>query len=73
MYRVDLILAEMERQRLSRAALAVKAQLNVNTVSAICSGKEHVEVPTLERLADTLGLTMQQLFEPKQIAESGAA
>lgn len=73
MYRDDLIRAELEKQKLSRAALAVKAGLNVNTVSAICRGKEHVEVPTLERVAESLGLTMQQLFEPRSAAESAVA
>lgn len=73
MYRDDLIRAEMGRQNLSRTALAEKAGLNVNTVSAICRGKEHVEVPTLERVAESLGLTMQQLFEPKPVAEAAAA
>lgn len=70
MYRADLIRAEMGRQNLSRAALAAKARLNVNTVSAICRGKERVEVPTLARVAGSLGLTMQQLFEPSPQAEA---
>ncbi len=73
MYRNDLIRAEMGRQNLSRAALAEKARLNVRTVSAICRGKEHVEVPTLEKVAESLGLTMQQLFEPKPETEALAA
>lgn len=73
MYRADLIRAEMGKQNLSRAALAAKARLNVNTVAAICRGKEHVEVPTLERVAESLGLTMQQLFEPEQEVEATAA
>lgn len=73
MYRADLIRAEMGRQNLSRAALAAKSRLNVNTVGAICRGKERVEVPTLARVADSLGLTMQQLFEPEQRAERATA
>ena len=73
MYRADLIRAEMGKQNISRSALAVKARLNVNTVSAICRGKEHVEVPTLERVAESLGLTMQQLFEPEREADAIAA
>jgi transcriptional regulator with XRE-family HTH domain len=63
----------MGRQNLSRAALAAKSRLNVNTVAAICRGKERVEVPTLERVAKSLGLTMQQLFEPEQEAQAVAA
>lgn len=73
MYRADLIRAEMGRQNLSRSALAAKSCLNVNTVAAICRGKERVEVPTLERVAKSLGLTMQQLFEPEQRADRAAA
>jgi transcriptional regulator with XRE-family HTH domain len=73
MYRDDLIRAEMGRQNLARATLAEKAGLNINTVYAICRGKEHVEVPTLAKVAESLGLTMQQLFEPKPEAEAIAA
>lgn len=73
MYRADLIRAEMGRQNLSRAALAAKSHLNVNTVAAICRGKERVEVPTLARVAKSLGLSMQQLFEPEQGSEVSSA
>lgn len=73
MYRHDLIRAEMGRQNLSRAALAEKARLNVRTVSDICRGKEHVEVPTLEKVAHSLGISMQQLFEPRPEVETAAA
>ena len=73
MYRADLIRAEMGRQNLSRAALAARSHLNVNTVAAICRGKERVEVPTLARVADSLGLTMQQLFEPSPQTEAAHA
>jgi len=65
MYRDDLIRAAMGAQNLSQAALAKQTRLNPNTISAICRGKETVEVPTLKKVADALGLSMGELFTPK--------
>lgn len=73
MYRDDLIRAAQAVQNLTNEALAEKSGLNVNTISAIRRGKQHVEVPTLQKVADALGLTMQQLFEPKQETQPIAA
>lgn len=65
MYRDDLIRAAMGAQKMSQAALAEKSDLNPNTISAICRGKENVEIPTLKKVADALGLSLQELFTPK--------
>jgi transcriptional regulator with XRE-family HTH domain len=73
MYRADLIRAEMGRQNLSRAALAAKSRLNVNTVAAICRGKERIEVPTLKKVADSLGLPMADLFTFESRLQKAAA
>lgn len=73
MYRADLIRAAQGAKKLTNEALAELSGLNVNTISSIRRGKEHVEVPTLEKVANALGLSMQQLFEPKSEAESVAA
>jgi transcriptional regulator with XRE-family HTH domain len=73
MYRDDLIRATQGAKNLTNEALADLSGLNVNTISAIRRGKEHVEVPTLKKVADALGLTMQQLFEPKAETDKVAA
>lgn len=71
MYRDDLIRAAMGAQNMSQGALAEKSDLNPNTISAICRGKERIEIPTLKKVADALGLSMQELFTPKpEISET---
>jgi transcriptional regulator with XRE-family HTH domain len=65
MYRDDIIRAAMGAQRLSRAKLAKKSGLNVNTVSDICRGKLDIKLPSLIKVANTLRLDLPELFEPK--------
>ena len=64
MYRNDKIRGKQAELGLSNEELAEKAGVNPNTVSAIRSGKV-VRTDTLQKVADALGLTMEELFTPK--------
>lgn len=70
MYRDDLIRAAMGSQNITRAALAEKSGLNVNTITAICRGKENIEIPTLQKVANALGLEMADLFRANEKAST---
>lgn len=72
-YRVDLINGAMGSQRLTNKLLAEKTGLAIPTVSTIRNGHTNVTLPSLIAVADALGLSMQQLFEPKQEAKPHAA
>ena len=63
MYRDDLIRAEQAAQNLTVEQLAEKSNLNKNTISNIRNGKESVELPSLQKVADALGLSMSELFQ----------
>lgn len=63
MYRDDLIRAEQAAQKLTVEQLADKTKLNKNTISDIRNGKESVELPSLQKVADALGLPMSSLFD----------
>lgn len=66
MYRDDLIRAEQAAQKLTVEQLALKSKLNKNTVSDIRHGKQNVELPSLKKVADALGLPLWRLFENSQ-------
>lgn len=65
MYRTDLINAAMGSQRLTNPKLAEIAGVGIGTVSSVRNGDEGVTLPTLRKIADALGLSMQELFTPK--------
>jgi transcriptional regulator with XRE-family HTH domain len=64
-YRTDVINGAMGAQRLTNEAVAEKAGVAPKTVSAVRNGDPNVGVPTLKKIADALGLTMQQIFEER--------
>jgi transcriptional regulator with XRE-family HTH domain len=65
MYKSEDIRAAMGAQKLSQAKVAEIAKLNINTVSAVCNGKEKIELPTLKKVADAVGLVMEIRLTPK--------
>lgn len=64
MYRDDLIRAQRAAKKLTQQQVADKSKVNINTYRAIENGKENIEVSTLQKVADALGLPMNHLFEP---------
>lgn len=64
-YRYDLIASAMSDQNHTNESLAKACGLAVATVSSIRNGRENITLPSLIKIADELGLTMQELFEPK--------
>ena len=69
-YRTDLINGAMGSQRLTVEDLATKSGVSPKTVSFVRNGNPNIKLPTLKAVADALGLTLQELFEPK--APAGA-
>jgi transcriptional regulator with XRE-family HTH domain len=65
-YRADLIRAAMAspKPKLTNEDVAEKAGLSAFTVSAIRNGHPDVRLSSLVKVADALGLDMQQLFAP---------
>lgn len=68
MHRDDLIRAKLGEKGWSKSELARRAGLNPNTVTAICRGDE-VMPSTLKKAADELGLTLAELYAPKEGAQ----
>jgi transcriptional regulator with XRE-family HTH domain len=64
MYRNDKIRGRQAELGWSNEDLAVKADVNVNTISAIRNGKT-VRTDTLQKVTAALDLTMAEVFEPK--------
>jgi len=73
MYRTDLINAAMGAQRLTNERLAEAAGIGIGTVSAIRNGDASVRLPSLKKLADALGLSLEELFTPKAEQEQEPA
>lgn len=65
MYNTDPINEVMGRERLSNDRLAELAGLDPTTVSRIRNGNPNVNLPSLKKVADALGLSMAELFTPK--------
>jgi transcriptional regulator with XRE-family HTH domain len=65
MYRTDLINGAMGKQRLTNEQVAEKAGVTTKVVSAVRNGKENIELPSLKKVADALGLSMEELFTPE--------
>lgn len=64
-YRTDLINAAMGAQRLSNERLAKKAGVGAPSVSRIRNGYTSIRYATLRKVIETLGLTMAEIFTPK--------
>lgn len=72
-YRTDLINAAMGAQRMTAEQLAEKTGIGLTTISVIRNGHPNPTYTTLKKVADALGLTMQDLFTPKpEQAEEGS-
>lgn len=69
MYRNDLIKGAMAEKGLRVEDVARESGLSTTTVSFIRSGDPNVKLQSLKAVAEVVGLTMPQLFEPKQEAE----
>ncbi|MBK8810686.1 MAG: helix-turn-helix domain-containing protein [Acidobacteria bacterium] len=61
-YRADIIRAEKAAQNKTLEDLSAATGLNPNTIAEICKGKENLELNSLRKVADALGLDMQLLF-----------
>lgn len=64
MYPADLIRAQMGARDLSQAQVAAESGLNINTVAAVCRGKEEIKIPTLKKVAAAVGLEMEIRLTP---------
>jgi transcriptional regulator with XRE-family HTH domain len=73
-YRSDRIRAAMASKNppWTSAIVAEKAGVNPKVVSAARNGAPGVRIPNLEKIAIALGLSMQELFEPKEEEEAAA-
>ncbi len=72
MYRTDLINAAMGARRMTAEVLAEKTGIGLTTISAIRNGHSNPTTTTLLKIADALGLSMQELFTPKTEEEQSA-
>ena len=73
MYRDDKIRAAMAAQRLTDEQLAEKIGVSRGTIGLLRAGKGNPRYSTLKSVADALGLSMQELFEPRAEPEPAAA
>lgn len=73
MYRIDLINAAMGAKRLTNESLGELTGLSAKTISFVRNGDSNVKLPTLRAVADALGLSMQELFEPADEPAPAAA
>lgn len=65
MYETTSINEAMGRERLTNEKLADKAELDPATISRIRNGNPHVSLPTLQKVADALGLQLIVRFEKR--------
>jgi transcriptional regulator with XRE-family HTH domain len=63
LYRDDKIRAAQAAKRLTDQELAQAAQLGRSAVSRVTNGAKDVQLSTLKKIADALGLKMAELFE----------
>ena len=68
-----LVAAHRSRVGLTQDALAEKAQLSVEMIGRIESGRTGARFPTIQRLADALGIDPAQLFSSKLESELQSA
>jgi DNA-binding Xre family transcriptional regulator len=71
MYRNDLIRAAIVNKDLNKTSFARETGLNPKTVDKLWDGV-NVELQTLEKASEFLGIPLQALFEPKESAEATA-
>jgi hypothetical protein len=64
-YRTDLINAAMGARRLTNETLAKMAGVGPMTVSRVRNGNLAVGYMTLQKVIEPLGLTMAEVFTPK--------
>jgi transcriptional regulator with XRE-family HTH domain len=64
-YRNDLIKGAMAAQDITKDILAEMTGLSLDTLRRIRQGEENINLSSLVVVANALGLTMQQLYEPK--------
>lgn len=65
MYRDDLIRAKKAANKLTLEDLEKETGLNKNTISDICNGKESVELKSLKKVVEALGLHLSDVFDSK--------
>jgi transcriptional regulator with XRE-family HTH domain len=65
-YRNDLIKGAMAQKDINKVRLAELTGLSADTLRRIRQGEVNVTLSNLMAVADALGLTMQELFEPKE-------
>ena len=68
MYDTITINSVMEASDLTNEKLAVKAGLAARTVSSIRNGESNVRLPSLQKVADALGLHLVVRFEKQESA-----
>ena len=67
MYRDDKIRAAMAIQRITNAEIAERIGVNRELVANISNGRvEDAKLSTLKKIGDVLGLTLHELFEPRE-------
>ena len=69
MYNVTLINEEIEKQGLTNEKLAVKADLTARTISKIRKGDPHIQLPSLNGVAEALGLKVEIHLSKKATLE----
>lgn len=57
------IVAERKRQKMSQEGLAAKSDIDRAHIGFIEQGRRHPTVATLSKLANALGITLEQLFK----------
>jgi transcriptional regulator with XRE-family HTH domain len=72
-YRNDLIKGAIAAKDLDNKKVAELAGVSEGTVSSIRNGSVNITLTSLMAVADALGLTMQELFEPRQENAPAAA
>lgn len=67
MYRNDLIKAKKAVKNLTNDDLCKGSGLSPMTVSKILAGEENIQLDSLKRLADFLGISVSDLFSAKEL------
>ena len=67
MYRDDLIRAKKAAMGLTNQEICDGANLSPMTVGKILAGKKNIELDSLEKVADFLGIDHSDLFSSKKI------
>jgi len=64
-YRDDKIRAVQAAKRMTNQQLAVAAGVGLGAVSLVTNGQWDGKVSTLKKITDALGITLQEVFEPR--------